>query len=95
MSDQSDETLFWEIMDQFIDSANQRAEAVDLGIVNAAMLNAAARFNAYFVAISSESKDDLKQDKDESVHKFGGEFKRRMAENLDDYIDNYKIYTRE
>ena len=95
MSDETstqDETLFWNLVDDLIERANESAADADMGIVNAAMMEACARFNAYYVALSSESKADLKEDKEDAVKRFGGEYKSRLASNINDYIDNFKVY---
>ena len=91
---QSDEDIFWGIVDELIELANEKSADVDMGIVNAALMNATARFNAFYVASSSESRNDLKEDKDDSIQRMGAEYKRLYAENLEDYIENYKVYLR-
>lgn len=88
------EDIFWDVFESFIQTANKKAEEIDLGIISAALMHAAARFNAFYIAASSESRDDLKQDKDGSVSDFGSEYKRLLAEHISDYIENYKVYLR-
>lgn len=91
MSKKSDEELFWTLLEGFITQANTHAEEVDLGIVASALLNASARFSAFYLAQSSESRADLKEDKDSLVQDISREYKKRFAENLEDYIENYKV----
>lgn len=96
MSDSAaEETQFWQLMDELIEKANSASSQMDLGVVNAALMQASARFSAFYLAASSESRNDLKEDKEESIHRFGGDYKRRLADNLEDYIENYKVYMRE
>lgn len=91
MSAKADEELFWSLLEGFIAQANEKAEEVDLGIVASALMNASARFSAFYLAQSSESRKDLKEDKDTLVLDISREFKKRFAENLEDYIENYKV----
>lgn len=91
VSKKSDEELFWTLLEGFIIQANEKAEDVDLGIVASALMNASARFSAFYLAQSSESRKDLKEDKDTLVVDVSREFKKRFAENLEDYIENYKV----
>jgi len=88
----NEEDQYWDAVDEFISLANKRSEISNLGIVVSAMTQAAARFSAFYAASSSESRKDLKEDKDQLVGDFSREFKKRFAENLEDYIENYKVY---
>lgn len=92
MSHDNAEDKFWDVVDQFIASANEATEQHDFGMVASAMLNAAARFSAFYVAGSSESRADLKEDKDALIADVSREFKKRFALDLEDYIENYKVY---
>lgn len=87
-----DEKAYWDLVDALIERANSCAEDVDPGIAASAIMHAAARFCAFYAASSSESRNDLKEDKDSLVQDFSREFKKQFAENLEDYIDNYKVY---
>ncbi len=94
MSQDNPDDAFWNVVDQFISSANESAATQDIGLVASAMLNASARFSAFYVAGSSESRADLKEDKDVLIADISREFKKRFAEELEDYIENYKVYLR-
>lgn len=91
----TDQDVYWGIVQSFVEQANQNLSDHDLGVVSDALMEAAARFSAFYAASSSETRKDLKQDKDDTIHDFGGEFKRKLSENLDDYIENYKVYMRD
>lgn len=91
----TDQDAYWSIVEVFVEQANQNLSDHDLGVVSDALMEAAARFSAFYAASSSETRKDLKQDKDDTIHDFGGEFKRKLSENLDDYIENYKVYMRD
>lgn len=91
----TDQDAYWGIVEAFLEQANNDLSDHDLGAVSDALMEAAARFSAFYAASSSETRKDLKQDKDDTIHDFGGEFKRKLSENLDDYIENYKVYMRD
>jgi hypothetical protein len=83
---------FWDLVDAFIEQANNACDELDPGAVSAALLNAAARFNAFVVASSSI---DRKQyiDEIESAQKYlTGRYAELVRNNLDDYRENYKVY---
>ncbi|HWV14522.1 MAG TPA: DUF3144 domain-containing protein [Cellvibrio sp.] len=89
-----DEKLFWDLVDAFIEKANTACDDVDPGIVSAALLNAAARFNAFVVATSSIDRKEY-IDEIESAQKYlTGRYHELVRNNLDDYRDNYTIYIR-
>lgn len=91
----SEQDAYWNLVEGFVEQANTSLDEHDLGVVSDALMEAAARFAAFYAASSSETRKDLKEDKDDTVHDFGGEFKRKLAGNLDDYIENYKVYMRD
>ena len=88
----ADEEKFWQLVEQIIELANNESLDLDPGIVSSALLQATARYNAFYIASSCETRNDLKEDKDESLRRFTSDYKRRLGENLEDYIENYKIY---
>ena len=89
-----DEKQFWDLVDAFIENANGACDDLDPGIVSAALLNAAARFNAFVVASSSLDRKEY-IDEIESAQKYlTGRYAELVRNNLDDYRDNYKVYIR-
>jgi len=96
VSDQDQqEEHFWQMVDAFVDKANELSDGQDLGLVASALMQANARFSAFYVASSSESRKDFKEDIDSTIQDFGRSFKQRLASDLDDYHENYKIYLAE
>lgn len=75
-----------------IENANRIAAEENPGLAASALMQAAARYASFYVASSSESRKDLKEDKDALIQDMTREFKAIFADNLDDYIENYKIY---
>ena len=86
------ETIFWEAVDAAVELANSTSGKTDPGVAASAIMQAAARYCAFYAAASSESRKDLKDDKDNIVQDFSREFKKQFATNLEEYIENYKIY---
>jgi hypothetical protein len=85
---------FWNLVDEFIESANAACDQADPGLVSAALLNASARFNAFVVASSSIDRKEY-IDEIESAQKYlTGRYAELVRDNLDDYRDNYKTYIR-
>jgi|GEM_PF-2417816 len=92
--DSPDEGLdsYWNLVDDFINKANEFADGENTGVVASALVQAAARYSSFYAATSSESRNDLKDDKDALIRDFSREFKKQFADNLEDYIEHYKIY---
>ncbi|MFL0810131.1 MAG: DUF3144 domain-containing protein [Agarilytica sp.] len=90
-----EEESFWNAVDDFIESANQKSEDMTPSGAASAMMQATARYTAFYLAGSAESRKDLKEDKDDLIQDVSREFKRIFAENLEDYIENYKVYLKQ
>ena len=93
MTDQ-DEKQFWDLVDKFIQQANDDCDQVDPGIVSAALLNAAARFNAFVVASSSVDRKEYTEEIDSSLNYLTTRYREFLRDNLEDYRENYKVYIR-
>ncbi len=89
-----DEEIFWNLVDQFIQQANTACEDVDPGVVSAALLNAAARFNAFVVATSSLDRKEYIEEMDSSLNYLTGRYREVLRDNLEDYREHYKEYVR-
>lgn len=92
MSQNEETDKFWVLVDRIIELVNEESDELDLGIVNSALTEAAARFSSFYVASSSESKKDLLEDKPDILKSFAADYKGRLASNIDDYVDHYKEY---
>lgn len=93
MSNQ-EETQFWDLVDNFITQANEACDDLDPGLVSAALLNAAARFNAFVVASSSIDRKEYIEEIDSAQNYLTGRYRDLVRDNLDDYRENYKVYIR-
>ncbi len=89
MSDKNDEDQFWNLVEAFIEQANQASEDVDLGIVSAALMNATARFSAYVVAQSSLDKNEFAEDVEGTTNYLSGRYRDFLKEHMEDYRENY------
>lgn len=69
--------------DKFIDVANDFAQTESKERISAAILFAAARYNAF--EIFSKSKDLIK-DKYDALHWFSAEYRRMLEANIDDLL---------
>jgi hypothetical protein len=92
MSDDIQDTAFWERADEVINLVNQQAEETASEEVSASLLYAAARFTSYLVASSAENADEIKAGKEEAVEYFTAQYRQLLIDNIDDYIDNYDEY---
>ncbi len=89
MSEKNDDDLFWELVEKFIEQANDACEDADPGIVSAALMNAAARFNAFVVAQSSLDKNEFAEDVEGTTNYLSGRYRDFLKEHMDDYRENY------
>ena len=89
MSEKNDDDLFWGLVEKYIEQANDDCEAADPGIVSAALLNAAARFNAYVVAQSSLDKNEFAEDVEGTTNYLSGRYRDFLKEHMEDYRENY------
>ena len=89
-----DET-FWDRADGLINLANQFCDNVPRSKVSVSFLYAAARFNSFVVAASSNSVQELNNDKENAIEYFVGQYRKMLEENIDDHIDNFEKYFNE
>lgn len=85
---------FWDMADSLIAEANQLCDKADPSKVGAALLYAAARFNAFIVASNSVDRKEFKAEKEEAMQYFSKQYRTMLGDNLADYEANFKDYTR-
>ena len=88
------ETQFWDLVDHFIQQANNACEALEPGIVSAALLNAAVRFNAFVVASASLDRNEFIEEIEPSQQHLTERYRELLSDNLEDYREHYKVYIR-
>lgn len=92
MSHEEGQEAFWERADEVITLANQQSETADNDEVNASLLYATARFNAFLVAASADTAEELKAGKETAVAYFTEQYRNQLIEHLDEYIENFDEY---
>ncbi len=95
MSDSDEQQQFWNLVDQLLEQANQLGDSHNSAMVSDALLYAAARFNAYTMAAGAEDRKSFKEEQGEMFEDLVSQFKTMLGANMDDYLENYKIYMRE
>ena len=93
-SESAEEEIYWNLVESFIEAANTACDEVDPGVVSSAMLNAAARFNAFVVAHASIDRKEFTADIDDSIHYLAGRYREFLKGHMEDYREHYKIYIR-
>lgn len=86
------EERFWTMAEDFIARANDLCETAERGEVTDALMYAASRFGAYLAAMSVESRKQFKEEQGEIKALLLEQFDLMLQSNLDDYLENYKIY---
>ena len=85
---------FFERVDEHIKVSNdQMTPQVGVEEVNASMMYALARFNAWMTAHSSTSAEHMRVARAESIGHFVAQYQAMLEESLDAYINNYERYT--
>jgi hypothetical protein len=75
-----------------INLANDQCDTSHPNEVGASTLYAAARFNAFLLAKTTGSADNMTLEKERALDYFTDQFRKMMAENLDDFINNFDNY---
>jgi len=91
ISDDEIDTLYREMIDSFIDRANELADQNSPENVGLALLFAASRFNAFVVSQHAENIDDYEKDLVKAQDFFRAQYREMLDQNLEDYK---KVYTK-
>lgn len=89
MSNNTPDAKFWERANAIINLANDQCDAADPNEVGASTLYATARFNAFIVARTTGSAENMKLEKERALEYFTEQFRKMMATNLDDFAENF------
>ena len=92
ISDDEIDTLYREMIDSFIDKANELADQNSPENVGLALLFAASRFNAFVVSQHAENIDDYEKDLTKARDFFRSQYQEMLDENLEDYKKVYAKY---
>lgn len=90
MSSIPQDKAFYELADGFIKVCNEQLGAEKPAKVSAAMLFAAARFNAFVIYASSENKAQMLLDKESAIGYFTQEYEKYLRENIDEHLKRYE-----
>lgn len=84
---------FYENADKFINLANSiRNDKNHAGKINASMLYATARFSAWTAATGFVKGSDYLKEKEDIIEHFTKNFAQMLADNIDEYAQNFQNY---
>jgi hypothetical protein len=92
MSNNTPGPEFWNRVNALINLSNDQCDAADPNEVAASTMFAATRFNAFIVARTTGSAENMHVERERALEYFTDQFRRMMAENLDDFIQNHEKY---
>ena len=90
MSTSKTDDNFYKRADEVINLANKQCDTISASKVDASLLFAASRFNAFIVSSISNNVEELKRDKNEAIKYFTDQYIKMLTENLDENIRNYE-----
>jgi len=90
MSDMPQDKEFYELADAHIALCNTHMGKIKPAQVSAAMLFAAARFNAFVIYASSENKAQFLLEKEAAIGYFMQEYEKYLRENVDEHLSRYE-----
>lgn len=94
MADQFDDK-FYERADAHIHLSNEHLDGAPPSMVNASMIYATARFNAWLSASGFRSGEAMKAKRDETVEYFVAGYRQMLEANLDEYATNFDAYMKQ
>jgi len=92
ISEDEADVLYREMIDSFIDRANELSDQSSPENVGMALLFAASRFNAFVVSQHAENIDDYEKDLTKARDFFRSQYQEMLDENLEDYKKIYAKY---
>lgn len=92
ISDDEVDVLYRQMVDSFIDRANELADQNSSENVGMALLFAASRFNAFVVSQHAENIEDYERDLVKAQKFFLSQYREMLTENLEDYKKSYQKY---
>ena len=92
LSEDEVDVIYRQMIDSFIDRANELAEENSPENVGMALLFAASRFNAFVVSQHAENVGDYEKDVEKARQFFVSQYQEMLTENLEDYKKVYEKY---
>ena len=94
ISDDEVDDLYRQMIDSFIDQANQLAEQNSPENVGMALLFAASRFNSFVVSQHAENLEGYQSDLTKAKAFFTAQYAQMLDENLEDYKQTFDKYAK-
>ena len=92
MSDNIPDPAFWERLNAVINLVNDQCSAAAPNDVGSSTMYAAARFNAFILAKTTGSAENMKLERERALDYFTGQFRLMVESNLDDFTENFVDY---
>lgn len=92
MSDNTPDPAFWQRVDAMVNLANDQINPAHPNDVGASAMYAVARFNAFILAKTTGSPENMKTEKERALDYFTGQFRLMLDANLDDFTVNFDKY---
>jgi hypothetical protein len=92
MSDNIPDPAFWERLNAVINLVNDQCSTAAPNDVGSSTLYAAARFNAFILAKTTGSAENMKLERERALDYFTGQFRMMLESNLDDFTENFVDY---
>jgi hypothetical protein len=92
MTTPTNDEQFWQLVDNFISLANDKAQTTDRNIIGPAILFAATRFNAYMLASSTGNVETFSAQKEEAIKYYKDQHEKMLNDNFGDFETNFEKY---
>lgn len=92
MRDNIPDPAFWERLNAVINLVNDQCSTAAPNDVGSSTLYAAARFNAFILAKTTGSAENMKRERERALEYFSGQFRLMLESNLDDFTENFVDY---
>jgi len=92
LSEDEVDAIYRQMIDSFIDSANEFADQNSPENVGMALLYAASRFNAFVVSQHAENLEGFENDIEKAQQFFQSQYQEMLNENFEDYKKTYQKY---
>jgi hypothetical protein len=92
MSNNIPDPAFWQRVDAIVDLANNQINPAHPNDVGASAMYAVARFNAFILAKTTGSPENMKTEKERALEYFTSQFRLMLESNLDDFTVNFEKY---
>lgn len=94
IDDETVDAIYRQMVDSFIDRANELADQNSAENVGMALLFAASRFNAFVVSQHAETLEAFEADVPKAREFFRRQYEEMLEENLQDYEQIYNKYSK-